>query len=72
VMRRFLEGEGFLVATASDGQEGLRLAGQLRPAVITLDVLMPQGIHLRRDTVCPQCFSASSCLRCRGSGKSWI
>ena len=41
VMRRFLEGEGFLVATASDGQEGLRLAGQLRPAVITLDVLMP-------------------------------
>ena len=42
VMRRFLEGEGFRVATASDGQEGLRLAGQLRPAVITLDVLMPR------------------------------
>jgi PAS domain S-box-containing protein len=41
VMRRFLNGEGFRVATASDGEEGLRLARQLRPAVITLDVLMP-------------------------------
>ena len=41
VMRRLLTGEGFRVATASDGVEGLRLAGQLRPAVITLDVLMP-------------------------------
>jgi PAS domain S-box-containing protein len=41
VMRRLLTGEGFRVATASDGVEGLRLARQLRPAVITLDVLMP-------------------------------
>ncbi|HEY7492754.1 MAG TPA: response regulator, partial [Candidatus Tectomicrobia bacterium] len=41
VMRRFLDSEGFRVATASDGAEGLRLARQLLPAVITLDVLMP-------------------------------
>ena len=41
VMRRFLDSEGFRVATASDGAEGLRLARQLRPVVITLDVLMP-------------------------------
>ena len=41
VMRRFLDGEGFQVATASDGHEGLRLARQIRPAIITLDVLMP-------------------------------
>jgi CheY-like chemotaxis protein len=41
VMRRFLDGEGFQVRTASDGAEGLRLARQLHPAVITLDVLMP-------------------------------
>jgi signal transduction histidine kinase/DNA-binding response OmpR family regulator len=41
VMRRFLEGEGFQVTTASDGEAGLRLARQLRPTVITLDVLMP-------------------------------
>ena len=43
VMRRLLDGEGFRVATASDGAQGLRLARQLRPAVITLDVLMPHG-----------------------------
>jgi CheY-like chemotaxis protein len=41
VMRRFLQNEGFQVATAADGHEGLRLARELRPAVITLDVLMP-------------------------------
>jgi signal transduction histidine kinase/CheY-like chemotaxis protein len=41
VMRRFLDGEGFQVMTASDGAEGLRLARELHPAVITLDVLMP-------------------------------
>jgi CheY-like chemotaxis protein len=41
VMRRFLQGEGFQVATAADGHEGLRLARELCPAVITLDVLMP-------------------------------
>jgi PAS domain S-box-containing protein len=41
VMRRFLDGEGFRVVTASDGEEGLRLARQLCPRVITLDVLMP-------------------------------
>jgi len=41
VMRRFLQNEGFQVATAADGHEGLRLARELRLAVITLDVLMP-------------------------------
>jgi PAS domain S-box-containing protein len=41
VMHRFLNDEGFRVATASDGAEGLRLARELCPAVITLDVLMP-------------------------------
>ena len=41
LMRRFLAREGFDVVTASDGEEGLRLAHQLHPALITLDVLMP-------------------------------
>jgi adenylate cyclase len=36
-----LKAEGFSVATASGGLEGLRLAKELRPSVITLDVLMP-------------------------------
>ena len=33
--------EGFAVVTASGGQEGLRLARELHPAAITLDVMMP-------------------------------
>ncbi|MGE3538741.1 MAG: response regulator [Candidatus Tectimicrobiota bacterium] len=42
VMRRFLDGEGFRVVTAASGAEGLQLARQLHPAMITLDVLMPR------------------------------
>jgi adenylate cyclase len=41
LMRRFLTRGGFEVVTAADGDEGLRLARDLRPALITLDVLMP-------------------------------
>ncbi|NIR29630.1 MAG: response regulator [Gammaproteobacteria bacterium] len=41
LMRRYLAREGFDVVTARDGEEGLRLARQLQPAVITLDVMMP-------------------------------
>ncbi len=40
-MRRFLVREGCDVVTAKDGMEGLKLARQLKPALITLDVLMP-------------------------------
>jgi CheY-like chemotaxis protein/anti-sigma regulatory factor (Ser/Thr protein kinase) len=42
LMRRFLAREGFDVVTASNGREGLELARTLRPAMITLDVLMPE------------------------------
>jgi PAS domain S-box-containing protein len=41
LMRRFLTREGFEVVTARDGAEGITLAQELRPALITLDVLMP-------------------------------
>ena len=41
LMRRFLNAAGFSVQTASDGEEGLRLARQLMPVAITLDVMMP-------------------------------
>jgi len=41
MMRRFLSKEGFRVESASGGEEGLRLAHELRPDAITLDVLMP-------------------------------
>ena len=41
VTERFLVREGFAVVTAKGGIEGLRLARELRPAAITLDVMMP-------------------------------
>jgi len=41
VMARYLAREGFSVVTASGGHEGLRLARELHPAAITLDVMMP-------------------------------
>ncbi|MBI4494086.1 MAG: response regulator, partial [Chloroflexi bacterium] len=41
LMTRFLSKEGYRVVTASGGEEGLRLARELRPAAITLDVMMP-------------------------------
>jgi signal transduction histidine kinase/CheY-like chemotaxis protein len=42
MMSRFLQKEGYHVITASSGEEGVKLAAELRPQVITLDVLMPQ------------------------------
>ena len=36
-----LKGEGFSVMTAAGGLEGLKLAKELRPIAITLDVMMP-------------------------------
>ena len=41
LIRRSLERDGHRVAVASSGDEGLRLARELKPALITLDVLMP-------------------------------
>ncbi|MCG8349066.1 MAG: response regulator [Chloroflexales bacterium] len=41
VLARYLNTEGFMVETASRGDEGLGLARDLRPDIIILDVLMP-------------------------------
>jgi signal transduction histidine kinase/DNA-binding response OmpR family regulator len=41
LLQRFLSKEGFRVACAAGGEEGLRLAKTLHPIVITLDVMMP-------------------------------
>jgi CheY-like chemotaxis protein len=41
LLKLALTGEGYDVLCASNGAEGLRLATQLRPALITLDLLMP-------------------------------
>jgi signal transduction histidine kinase/DNA-binding NarL/FixJ family response regulator len=41
LMSRFLSKLGFHVVAAANGEEGVRLARQVRPLVITLDVVMP-------------------------------
>lgn len=41
LMRHFLAREGLDVVTARDGEEALRMARDVNPAIITLDVLMP-------------------------------
>ncbi|WP_162341881.1 MHYT domain-containing protein [Paenibacillus paridis] len=41
LMERYLAKEGWTMAAAENGQEGLRLAKLLKPKVICLDILMP-------------------------------
>jgi CheY-like chemotaxis protein len=41
ITERFLSREGFEVVTADGGKEGLKLARELHPCAITLDVMMP-------------------------------
>ena len=41
LLHRHLAAEGFRVVTAAGGEEGLRLARQVRPRAITLDIMMP-------------------------------
>ena len=41
LVERHLERSGFAVVTAPGGREGLRLVRELRPAAVTLDILMP-------------------------------
>ena len=42
IIERFLVKDGYSVATAASGEQGLRLAHELQPAAITLDVMMPE------------------------------
>jgi len=42
LMSRFLSKMGFHVVVAANGEEGVRIARQVRPLVITLDVVMPE------------------------------
>jgi len=41
IYRLKLEREGFTVATASNGEEGLRVAESFKPDIILLDLMMP-------------------------------
>ena len=42
LLQRFFTREGFSVEVAEDGREGLQLARELKPSLVTLDVLMPE------------------------------
>ncbi|MBW1946181.1 MAG: PAS domain-containing protein, partial [Deltaproteobacteria bacterium] len=42
IIERYLTKDGYSVATASSGEQGLLLAHELQPAAITLDVMMPE------------------------------
>lgn len=42
LMRQYLEKTGFRVRSAFNGEEGLRLAKEIKPSAITLDIMMPQ------------------------------
>ncbi len=42
LLARFIVSDGYEVATAADGDEGLRRARDLRPRAIILDVVMPE------------------------------
>ncbi|MGE5262461.1 MAG: response regulator [Acidobacteriota bacterium] len=41
LMKRLLQGQGFNAITASSGSEGLQVAKEAHPDIITLDVMMP-------------------------------
>jgi twitching motility two-component system response regulator PilH len=41
VMQKALERSGFRTATAADGEEGIRLAREIRPDLIFMDIVMP-------------------------------
>jgi CheY-like chemotaxis protein/anti-sigma regulatory factor (Ser/Thr protein kinase) len=42
IIERYLTKDGYSVATAASGEQGLRLAHEIQPAAITLDVMMPE------------------------------
>jgi DNA-binding response OmpR family regulator len=47
-VRPLLEGQGYRVLTAADGNQGLALAERERPDVVIVDLMMPQrsGFHV--------------------------
>ena len=50
-LRAFFEDNGFAAVTAENGKEGFAKAKQLQPALITLDITMPEesGVRMLKD-----------------------
>lgn len=55
-VQEFLEMEGFLVKTAVNGEDGLRVLRQMRPDLILLDLMMPtmNGFEFRERQLAEQ------------------
>jgi DNA-binding response OmpR family regulator len=49
VVRGYLENDGFVVFVAADGREGLALAARVKPALIVLDLMLPD---ISGDEIC--------------------
>ena len=63
IIKDTLEGQNFIIQTASNGEEGLRLFFDLRPDVLVADVMMPRmdGFEMvrriRQTNILPYYFS---------------
>lgn len=64
IIKDTLEGQSFIIHTAADGEEGLRLFFDLRPDVLVADVMMPRMDGFERyaasarPTSTRRCFSS--------------
>ncbi len=63
LLRRYLIPEGYSVRGVGSGEEGIRLAKELHPAVITLDIMMPEkdGWQVLRELKSNPCDEGYSC-----------
>ena len=69
VMKKALEKSGYQTATANDGAEGVRMAREMTPDLIFMDVVMP-GVNgyqatrtlSRRMKSFRKCFQPDHCL----------
>lgn len=50
ILKETLEGQGFDIETASDGEEGLKMFFEIRPDIVVADIMMPKmdGLEMVR------------------------
>jgi DNA-binding response OmpR family regulator len=70
-LKRVLEASGYTVDTAASGEDGLRLAVDLRPAVIVVDGVLPgiDGSTVIRRIRADAALRSTPCILLTGSGK---